>query len=228
MASDRLIRYLREKYADSGDGVSDAELLGRCADSKDDAAFELLMRRHADLVCRVCRAVAGDYHTAEDAFQATFLALARSPPRSVPGSVAGWLYRVAYHAALKARPRGDEADTHADILTAFPAPPEPHVPEQMELAVMLHQELERLDEAYRLPLVLYYIEGYSQVEAAKALGCPVGTVATRVSRGREKLRDRLPRRGFAMSVGGLVAAFGGEATATPTALVSTTARVIGT
>src|SRR5579885_2299756 len=100
---EHLIRFLHATYAAPADGVSDAELLGRCAAGTDDAAFELLVRRHAELVWKVCRAVARDHHAAEDAFQATFLALARKAAAVRERSAAGWLARVAYHAALKAR-----------------------------------------------------------------------------------------------------------------------------
>src|SRR5437764_1654124 len=103
-----LIRLLHAAYAAPADGVTDAELLARVAAGRDDAAFELLVRRYAELVWRVCRAVTRDHHAAEDAFQAAFLALA-TKAAAVRGDPGGWLYRVAYHAALKARRAGRPA-----------------------------------------------------------------------------------------------------------------------
>src|SRR5947209_450979 len=103
-STENLIRRLHAAYPGPDDGVPDAELLRRAATGADPAAFELLVRRHAALVWRVCRAVAGDRHAAEDAFQAAFLALARKAT-AVRESVPGWLYRVAAHAALRARHR---------------------------------------------------------------------------------------------------------------------------
>src|SRR6476659_2397710 len=100
MALDGLIRSLHSRGVDRETGVADTALLARYAESKDDAAFELLIRRHAEMVWRVCRAVTRDHHTAEDAFQAVFLALSRSASKGIRESVAGWLYRAAYHAAL--------------------------------------------------------------------------------------------------------------------------------
>src|SRR5207237_2383814 len=144
MPPDELIRYLHAAYAAPHDGVTDGELLRRCA-GHDDAAFELLVRRHAEVVWRVCRAVARDHHAAEDAFQATFLALARRAAAVGPGTAAGWLCRVAYHAALKARPR-----PAAKLPREAAAPPD-DAAERADLARVLHEELDRLAARYRAP-----------------------------------------------------------------------------
>lgn len=228
MPPDGLIRYLHAVYAAPDDGVSDADLLRRCAAKEDDAAFELLTRRHAEMVWRVCRSVARDHHMAEDAFQATFLALSRKAG-SVRGSVPGWLYRVAYHAALKARARQMRADRPTDPVPDCPVAGDSiGAAERAELAGVLHDELSRLGDSYRLPLLLCYLEGYSHDEAAKALGWPVGTVATRIARGRDRLRDRLTRRGVALPAGGVVAALSaGPVSALPPFLAALTARAIG-
>jgi RNA polymerase sigma factor (sigma-70 family) len=218
MPPDGLLRYLTAAYAAPNDAVTDAALLARCAAGKDDAAFELLMRRHAELVWRVCRAVTRDHHAAEDAFQAAFLALARRAGAVGRGSVAGWLYRVAYHAALKARAaRGPSAR----IPEAIPDGTVGARPDGDELAAVLHEELGRLAEKYRLPLVLCYLEGHSQAEAARVLGWPVGTVATRVNRGRDRLRDRLTRRGVVFSVAAFTVG-----PALPSPLVAASARAV--
>src|SRR6266700_748804 len=149
MPPDGLIRCLHAAYAAPDDGVTDAELLRRCAADADDAAFALLVRRHAGLVWRVCRAVTRDPHAAEDAFQATFLALIRKGA-GVGASVPGWLYRVAYRVALKARGRdARRRDVEQEYARNVPTAGEGFNPEQ---AGVVHDELNRLADKYRLPL----------------------------------------------------------------------------
>lgn len=218
---EHLVRFLRSLYAAPADGVSDAELLRRCAAGKDDAAFELLVRRHAGLVWRVCRSVARDHHAAEDAFQAAFLALARRPGAVRDPSAAGWLSRVAYHAALKAR--GRHGDTSLSVEPVAYAADPAELAGRSEVVPLLHAELNRLPDRYRLPVVLCHLHGFTQQEAANQLGLPLGTVATRVRRGLDRLRTRLTRRGVAVpAVGGLFAA---PASAVPPALIPAAARV---
>lgn len=168
-------------------GVPDADLLRRYADTRDEAAFELLVRRHAAAVWRVCRAVASDRHSAEDAFQVTFLTLVRKG-HAVRSRLAGWLCRVAHRAALKARRRTPEP-------LAFDPAFESALPDDTAAAVLA--ELDRLPDAERVPVLLCHLAGYTQAEAAAELGVPVGTVAARVSRACGKLRDRCARRGIA-------------------------------
>ena len=180
-------------------GVPDAALLRRYIDDRDEAAFELLVRRHAAAVWRVCRAVASDHHAAEDAFQVTFLALARKAATVRTPVLVGWLCRVAHRAALKTRRRWVEA------LAFEPAVPS-HEPD--DTAAVLHAELDKLPDAERLPVLLCHLSGYTQAQAAAALGLPLGTVAARVSRACGKLRDRLIRRGVTLSVAGVTAALG--------------------
>lgn len=189
---EHLIRFLHALYAAPSDGVADTELLARVA-VRDDAAFELLVRRHAALVWRTCRAVARDHHAAEDAFQATFLALA-TKASSVRGAVAGWLYRVAYHAALKARPTRERPDPVPELA-------QPEATDSAELAALLHDELVRLPDRYRDPVILCHLHGVTQADAAKQLGLPLGTVATHVRRGLDRLRARLTARGVVPAVG---------------------------
>jgi RNA polymerase sigma factor (sigma-70 family) len=180
-------------------GAPDAALLRRYLDDHDDAAFELLVRRHAAAVWRVCRAVAFDHHAAEDAFQVTFLALARKAAGIRTPVLAGWLCRVANRAALKTRRRWTAA------LAVEPAisPDEPD-----DTAAVLHAELDKLPDDERLPVVLCHLSGYTQAQAAAALGLPLGTVAARISRACGKLRDRLTRRGVTLSVAGATTALG--------------------
>ncbi len=188
--------------ATGGNGVSDAQLLERFTAAGDEAAFELLVRRHARLVLGVCRRTLHDEHAAEDAFQAAFLALARKAASiSRREAVVSWLYRVAYRAALSlhAQRARDAARTQPiDAAANVPSPPEA-VPsaERRELRAVLDEEVGRLPAKLRAPVVLCYLEGKTVAEAAGQLGCPHGTVASRLARARQRLRRRLSRKGLA-------------------------------
>lgn len=163
------------------------------------AAFGLLMERHAGMVLHVCRNLLGNEHDAQDASQATFLVLAKKT-RSIRNreAVGAWLHRVAVRIASKlkvASGRRKAHETRGIEMTARrmadPVPDEPWAE--------LHEELERLPEHFRIPLVLCYLEGLTHQQAAIRLDWPVGTVESRLTRGRRKLRERLVRRGFASS-----------------------------
>ena len=210
MSRNLLLSYLLQT-AHRGDGVADAELLRRFAAERDEAAFELLVRRHADAVWKACRGVAGQHADAEDAFQATFLALARRAG-AVRGSAAGWLHRVAVRAALKVRAKAGRAGL--PLTSDVPAPANDRTD-----AAAVHEEVARLPDRYRLPVVLCDLEGRTHAEAAAELGWPVGTVSVRLSRARNQLRGRLERRGVA---GAVALTAGGSA---PAALIRTTAAV---
>ncbi|MBN9517061.1 sigma-70 family RNA polymerase sigma factor [bacterium] len=174
-------------------GPTDADLLARFTADKDAGAFELLVYRHAPLVLRVCRAVLRDHHAAEDATQAVFLALARQA-RSVRGeTLVGWLFRVGRRVAARAARRRPPPAADVD---AVPAPAAPPAPDPAE-ARLLHEELARLPEVYRAPVLLCYFEGLTRTEAARRLGWPDGTVAGRLDRAKERLAARLARRGVA-------------------------------
>ena len=180
------------------DHVSDAELLRRFVASNDSAAFELIVRRHANAVWAACRRVLNSDADAEDAFQATFLALLRKARDIRTPSTGGWLHRVAVNAALKLRERNARTSTtEPNQLDAIPAPNAE--PPDNELAAAVHEELAQLSERERLPVVLCDLEGLSHADAATALGWPVGTVSGRLSRARAKLRERLERRGLTPS-----------------------------
>src|SRR5581483_4245797 len=139
------------------DGLPDGQLLARFVDERDESAFEVLVRRYGRLVFGVCRRVTGDAHTAEDAFQATFLVLvhkAASLDRRRP--VADWLYTVAFRLACRVRTnaaRRRAKETHAARNRAAAAEP----PASDDVAAILHEELNRLPEQHRVPLVLSYL-----------------------------------------------------------------------
>lgn len=186
-------------------GLSDAQLLGRFIGGREgsaEPAFRELLDRHGPMVRAVCRQVLGRAADADDAFQATFLVLVRRA-RSirVGDSLAPWLYAVAVRTARRARfaasrQRTIDAETLAETV-------EESADAALDLDVrpMLHEELARLPEKYREPIVLCHLEGKSHEEAARLLAWPVGTVSGRLSRGRQLLKARLERRGVAVPSG---------------------------
>jgi RNA polymerase sigma factor (sigma-70 family) len=186
-------------HAAAGAGVTDAELLARFAATRDEAAFELLVWRHAGFVQRVCRAVLRDHHAAEDAAQATFLALARKA-HAFAGhdSAVGWLYRVARRVAVRAaKSRAKRALAPAE-LDRLPAAPAEAGAAPDEVAALC-AEIDRLPERYRVPVLLCFFEGLTHAEAARRTGWPVGTVAGRLARAKELLSRRLSRKGVGVA-----------------------------
>ncbi len=191
-------------HAGIAGGQSDSQLVERFVLRQDEAAFAALVDRHGAMVLRVCRQVLSDEHDAQDASQATFLVFSRRA-HSIRRreSVASWLYGVALRVAAKARVaaarrraherRGGEAAAGRVIESDLAVEPE-RVRWQW-----LHDELERLPESFRSPLVLCYLEGLTQEQAAAQLRCPIGTVQSRLARGREKLKARLARRDVDLS-----------------------------
>ena len=179
-------------------GMPDGPLLERFLDGPDEVAegaFAALVERHGPMVRRVCRQVLGDPHDAEDAAQATFLVLARKA-RSIrrSDSVAGWLHGVA--GRVSARARADAARRRArERLGAERTASRVEDGEPPRTWPELHEELARLPEKFRLPIVLCHLEGLSHAQAAEQLRCPVRTIQSRLARGRERLRSRLARRG---------------------------------
>ncbi|WP_435018015.1 sigma-70 family RNA polymerase sigma factor [Tundrisphaera sp. TA3] len=182
-------------------GLTDAQLLERFAARRDGAAevaFEALVVRHGPMVFRVCRALLRDERDAEDAFQATFLVLARKAGRVGAGGPLGpWLHGVARRVSLKARSASARrARREGGAILADP-PASGSTSPCPDLAPTVHEELGRLPEKYRRPVVLCHLEGLTHAEAARELGWPVGTVSVRLARARDLLRHRLARRGFA-------------------------------
>jgi RNA polymerase sigma factor (sigma-70 family) len=197
-----LLAYLRRLVGAAENDDSDAELLERFAAQQNETAFEALLHRHGPLVWNVCRRTLADEHAAEDAFQATFLVLVRKA-RSVSkkASIRSWLHGVALRVALRARQqeqlrRCRERET-----------PTRHLGEAswQDVRPILDEEIQRLPEKYRLPIILCYLEGHTNEEAARVLNCPRGTIAMRLARARERLRSRLIRRGVTLSAGTLTA-----------------------
>jgi RNA polymerase sigma factor (sigma-70 family) len=220
----RVIYLLRRAIAPPGD-EDDGELLRRFLIGGEGAAFAGLVRRHGPMVFGVCRRVLDDVHDAEDAYQATFLVLARKAASvRKPQALASWLYGVAYRVACRTR-----AAVQRHRITADAAPPvssSDPVAEAAwrELRPVIDEELNRLPEKYRAPLVLCYLQGKTNEEAAQLLGWPKGTVSGRLARARDLLRPRLARRGVALLTGGLVVLLAQGAAPAPAALVETTVQ----
>ena len=171
-----------------------------------EAAFEALVARHGPMVLGVCRRALADPDDVEDAFQATFLVLVRRA-RSVRvgDSLGRWLYGVARRVAAKARARSERARAAVRTARRSSRSPRSRPADRVELLAALDEEVSRLPEKYRAPVVLCHLEGLSHAEAAARLRWPVGTVSGRLSRARDLLRDRLVRRGLAPTAGSMVA-----------------------
>jgi RNA polymerase sigma factor (sigma-70 family) len=199
--------------------LPDAELLRRFAGG-DAAACEHLVRRHSPMVLGVCRRVLRDSHAADDAFQATFLLLVRKA-RSLrhPDRLGPWLHGVAYRTALQARTRS--LRRREEAMGDVPAPETTPVD---DLRTELDTAIDRLPAHERRAVVLCYLEGVTYADAARRLACPLGTLAARLSRARERMRVWLTRQGLAPAAGLLTAGLAAEAPAAPPALVAITVR----
>src|SRR5262249_12357746 len=186
-------------------GRTDAELLERFlarggGDAED--AFATLVARHGPMVLGVCRRMLAASHDAEDAFQATFLVLARRAGTIVHRDrVASWLYGVAVRTAQVARRRASRSRAAErrlmDATRVESVPPEE---DRQELLPILDEELNRLPRRCREALVACELEGRSRREAARQLGIPEGTLSARLARGRKMLRDRMLRRGATLGL----------------------------
>ena len=186
------------------DSAGDAALLERFLRRQDEDAFAALVARHGPMVLGVCRRVLGDAHAAEDAAQATFLVLARKAGATRrPGALAGWLHGTAHRLALvchRADVRRRLRETRACREAATRSPPDPLEEfSARELVTVLDEELQRLPERQRLPLILCCLEGRTQDEAARQLGWTPGAVRGRLERGRANLHRRPVRRGLTLA-----------------------------
>ncbi len=194
--------------------ITDAGLLERFASHRDEAAFGELVKRHGPQVLKVCRRGLPSEHDVEDVFQATFFVLAhKAATVSWTESVEGWLCAVARRLVMHARAsawqrqtrerpvtslRGDRAETHGATL------PDQYHPlydpreelEHRDIRRVLHTALGQLPEKYRAPVVLCYLEGKTNEEAARQLGWPTGTMSRRLQRARSLLRQRLAHCGL--------------------------------
>jgi RNA polymerase sigma-70 factor (ECF subfamily) len=196
-----LIRHLRRAaFLHDGGEMTDGQLLERFLATREEAAFEVLVRRHGPMVLGVCRRVLSNVHDAEDAFQAAFLVLLRKGSSLLPRQTLGnWLYGVAYHTALKARAASWKRRSKERQAAAMSRP---HViVEDMghDWLPLLDRELDRLPHKYREAVVLCELEGKTREEAARQLGVPTGTLSGRLTTARRMLAHRLTRRGVTLT-----------------------------
>jgi RNA polymerase sigma factor (sigma-70 family) len=194
------LRHVRQLITtEQATGLPDPELLGRFTAAQDEGAFAALVRRHGGLVLGVCRRVLGNHADAEDAFQATFLILSKKAAAIANHtSLPSWLYQVAYRTAVKAKSRHASRRAHeAQAGRSNRADPLAEITGR-ELLAVLDEELQRLSERLRAPLVLCYLEGKTRDEAARELGWSLGTLKRRLEQARLRLRQRLARRGLAL------------------------------
>ena len=183
-------------------GQGDDQLLERFVRGRDEVAFEVLVCRHGPLVLGLCRRVLRDEQEAEDAFQTTFLTLARKAGsigrREALGS---WLYKVAHRIALRGRGRALSVARSHEV-EQLQAPPQPE-PGAVEWCAVLDEEVSRLPAPYRGAVVLCYLQGQTHEAAARQLGCAPGTISWRLAWARQRLHTALARRGLGTLTGGL-------------------------
>jgi RNA polymerase sigma factor (sigma-70 family) len=229
MASGQLSNVIRHLCGTTllpdGGVLTDGQLLERFLSQRDEAAFAVLVRRHGPMVLGVCRRVLRNPADAEDAFQATFLVLVRKAAairrRELVG---GWLHGAAYRAALEAKAARRRVLERQ--VSAMPEPEAPAADVWEDLRPLLDQELSRLPDKYRVPIVLCDLEGRTRREAARQLGIPEGTLSSRLATARRKLAGRLARHGLALSGGALAAVLSGSVASAcvPTPLVAATVK----
>jgi RNA polymerase sigma factor (sigma-70 family) len=224
---DPLVHHLRHLIGGvSAAAMTDGQLLERFLANRDETAVEVLVRRYGPLVLGVCRRVLHNAHSAEDAFQATFLVLlrkARSLDRARP--LGSWLYTVAYRLALRAR-ANELRRLRSEEQVARSLPVDGQAAAPTDLVVALEEELHRLPEKHRAILLLCYFEGKTNEQAAQLLGCPRGSMAARLDQARERLRECLARRGFVAGTAAIAAALTAASSqaAVPLPLVDSTVR----
>src|SRR5262245_29460934 len=221
----RILGHLRV----SPGAVSDADLLQAFLARRDSTAFTTIVRRHGPTVLNACRQVLRQESDVEDAFQATFLVLLKSGHAiQSRQSLGSWLFGVAHRVAVNARCRRAKLESR-ERTNEEPPHPTGEAPDLSwrEASAILHEELNRLPDKLRLPLLLCYLEGKSRDEAGAELGWSVGVVKGALERGRLRLRDRLQRRGIALSAGLFTAVAAGTSSAVPPAWIDSVASFAG-
>jgi RNA polymerase sigma factor (sigma-70 family) len=209
------------------DARTDGQLLGQFVRDRDEASFEALVRRHGPMVLGVCRRILRDGHDAEDAFQATFLILARKAAAVRPRDAVGnWLHGVAYHIAIKARAAAVKRRGRERQVPVMPEPEPPRPDLWEELRPVLDREVSRLPAKYRLPVVLCDLEDRARKEVARQLQIPEGTLSSRLTAARRLLARRLARHGLAVSGGAAATLLSRNAASAcvPASLVNSTVR----
>jgi RNA polymerase sigma factor (sigma-70 family) len=197
LASGTALRHLHDLFnGGTAVGLTDGQLLARYTASNDGPAFAALVARHGPMVAATCRAILQREHDVEDAFQATFLVLARKAGSVRAGDVlGGWLHRVAYRIAVQANIELKRRRRRESDVSPMDIPATVHSVPDLELLAIVHEEIDRLPERQRLPVVLCDLEGLSYEQAATRLNSTVPALRCQLSKARERLRARLTRRG---------------------------------
>jgi RNA polymerase sigma factor (sigma-70 family) len=207
-------------------GETDAALLAAFTASRDEAAFAALVQRHGRMVLGVCRHVLGHEQDAEDAYQATFLVLARKAS-TIRGreTLANWLYGIAFRTAMRAKRDAARRRLRKTQNRAAPADNPAWNAAWREVQAILDEEIHRLPSKYRAPFILCHLEGKTRVEAAGELRCQTGTISSRLARARQRLQARLARRGITLSAAlGATAVSQSATAAMPMGLAMATVR----
>jgi RNA polymerase sigma factor (sigma-70 family) len=188
------------------DSLTDRQLLERFATQRDEEAFAQLVQRHGPMVLGVCRRILRREQDAEDVFQATFLVLSRKAGSIRNGeALPNWLFGVSNRLAKRLKAAAARRQAHEVPLADWRTSDQSLAEDRADIGPVLHEEIDRLPDKYRIPFVLCYLNGKTNEEAAQQLRCPPGTVHSRLARARERLRKRLTRRGVALA-GALFAA----------------------
>src|SRR5262245_35381863 len=221
------LQHLLADLGSGGDRRTDGELLARFLSGRDGDALAVLVRRHALMVWGVCRRLLPNHHDAEDAFQATFLVLVRKAAGVPRQAVANWLYGVARQTAVRLRATTAKRGRREMLVMTLPEPTVAEV-RDADWQAVLDEELGRLPDHSRCVLVLCDLEGLTRREAARQLGIPEGSVASRLARARGMLAKRLSRRGIVFPVGAVAAASsaGSALGSAPPALVASTIKAV--
>lgn len=226
----RVLHHLRRAIEPRDDAATDGQLLERFLRTRDEVAFEVLVRRHGPMVLGVCKRIAGNHHDAEDAFQATFLVLARKAAAVSPRELLpGWLHGVAWRTARKARTAASRRRAREQPMKETLHPAAPPAEPADDLQAVLDAELAVLPEHQRSAVVLCDVQGRPMRDAARQLGIPVGTLSNRLAAGRRTLARRLARRGLALSTTAIASALGQGKTlaSVPSALLTSTVHAAG-
>jgi RNA polymerase sigma factor (sigma-70 family) len=219
------LRFVRTIASGPSAGLADGQLLEHFLRDHSETAFAALWRRHGPMVFGVCRRLLGNTHDAEDAFQATFLVLARKAGSlDRAASIGPWLHAVAWRTARRARARAARRRARERPMTTHPEARPGNEAAARDLKPIIDEEVGRLPEKYRAAIVLCYLEGKTHHEAARQLRWPVGTVKGRLARARRMLHGRLTRRGLAFGTAALAGILGqgSGSAAVPAALAGPT------
>jgi RNA polymerase sigma factor (sigma-70 family) len=221
-----VIQHLLADVASGGGGMTDGELLAQFLSSRDQDALAALVRRHAPMVWGVCGRLL-NHQDAEDAFQATFLVLVRKAADVPRQAVANWLYGVARQTAVRVRAAAVKRGRRETQVVNMPEPTVAEV-RDADWQAVLDEELSRLPDHYRGVIVLCDLEGMTRKEAARQLGIPEGSVASRLARARTLLAKRLTQRGVVLSGASVAAALsaGPASASAPPALLASTIRAV--